>query len=306
MPRIRGKAVPVLFVAFLLLAAGGSPALGSANVVATTTLVADTVSRVGGDMIELTVLLPVEADPHAFEPTPQDRVAIARADAVILSGAGLEAGLASILETATGAVIDLSIAIALRTFDEAGHEDEHEHEGVDPHVWFDPMNVAAWADTAAEALAAIDPANAAAYRENANAYRLELESLDLWIVEQVERIPAENRRLVTDHDVFGYFAARYGFEQVGAIFPGFSTVAEPSARELAALQDTILDLDVPALFIGSVFPAALAEQIAADTGTRLVTLYTGALSGPDGPAATYVEMMRFNVEAILGGLTSDG
>ena len=313
MPRIPGRAMSI--VVLLLLLAGTVPsALGAVRVVATTTIVGDVVSRIGDDAIDLVILLPVDADPHAFEPTPQDRVAIARADVLVLNGAGLEAGLESILETATGVIVDLSEGIALRTLDEDRdehdgenqEEHDHEHGESDPHTWFDPMNVAVWTDTLAEALAAIDPENAAAFRENAQAYRLELETLDRWIAEQVETVPVENRRLVTDHTVFGYFANRYGFEQVGAIFPGFSTVAEPSAQELAALQDTIRLLDIPAVFVGSVFPPGLAEQITADTGTRLVTLYTGSLSGPEGPAATYLEMMRFDVEAIVGGLTSDG
>lgn len=310
MSRIPGSAISIIVLLLFLGIGSGLTALGATRVVATTTIVGDVVSQVGGDAIDLVILLPVDADPHAFEPTPQDRVAIARADVLVLNGAGLEAGLDSILQTATGVVVDLSEGIVLRALDEnhEEHDEEHDegHREIDPHTWFDPMNVALWTDTLAEAFATIDPTNAASFRENAAAYRRKLETLDHWITEQVEAVPMENRRLVTDHTVFGYFADRYGFEQVGAIFPGFSTVAEPSARELAELQDTIRLLSIPAVFIGSIVPPGLAEQIAADTGTRLITLYTGALSGPEGPAETYLEMMRFDVEAIVGGLTSDG
>ena len=310
MSRIPGSAISIIVLLLFLGIGSGLTALGATRVVATTTIVGDVVSQVGGDAIDLVILLPVDADPHAFEPTPQDRVAIARADVLVLNGAGLEAGLDSILQTATGVVVDLSEGIVLRALDEnhEEHDEEHDegHREIDPHTWFDPMNVALWTDTLAEAFATIDPTNAASFRENAAAYRRKLETLDHWIAEQVEAVPMENRRLVTDHTVFGYFADRYGFEQVGAIFPGFSTVAEPSARELAELQDTIRLLSIPAVFIGSIVPPGLAEQIAADTGTRLITLYTGALSGPEGPAETYLEMMRFDVEAIVGGLTSDG
>ena len=310
MSRIPGSAISIIVLLLFLGIGSGLTALGATRVVATTTIVGDVVSQVGGDAIDLVILLPVDADPHAFEPTPQDRVAIARADVLVLNGAGLEAGLDSILQTATGVVVDLSEGIVLRALDEnhEEHDEEHDegHREIDPHTWFDPMNVALWTDTLAEAFATIDPTNAASFRENAAAYRRKLETLDHWITEQVEAVPMENRRLVTDHTVFGYFADRYGFEQVGAIFPGFSTVAEPSARELAELQDTIRLLSIPAVFIGSIVPPGLAEQIAADTGTRLITLYTGALSGPEGPAETYLEMMRFDVEAIVGGLASDG
>lgn len=306
MPHIRGKALPAYLIVLLLGLAVVGPAYGAVEIVATTTIVADVVSRIGGDAVEVTVLLPAGADPHAFEPTPQDRVAMARAEVLVLNGAGLEGNLAAILETATGVIVDLSEAIALRTLDEDHEEHDHENGQADPHTWFDPMNVASWADALAEGLTSIDPESEVVFRENADAYRLELEALDRWIVEQVAQIPIEDRRLVTDHAVFGYFAVRYGFEQVGTLLPGFSTVAEPSARELAALQDAILQLDIPVLFIGSSIPTALAKQLAADTGTRLISLYTGALSELEGPAATYLEMMRFNVEAIVGGLTSGG
>lgn len=306
MLRIPGRALSTAVVLLLLWVGIAPSVLAAVQVVATTTIVADVVSRVGGDAIDLTILLPVNADPHAFEPTPQDRVTIARADVLVLNGAELEAALDSILETAAGVIVDLSEGVALRTLDGDHEEHDDEHGQVDPHTWFDPMNVVAWTDTLVEALASVDPSNAGTFQENAQVYRHELEALDRWIAEQVETIPIANRRLVTDHTVFGYFADRYGFEQVGAIFPGFSTVAEPSAQELATLQDTIRLLDIPAVFVGSVFPPGLAEQIAADTGTRLITLYTGALSELEGPAATYLEMMRFDVEAIVGGLTSDG
>ena len=166
----------------------------------------------------------------------------------------------------------------------------------------DPGNVMQWAGNIAEALAAQDPANADDYMARAAAYQAELAALDEWIVAQVNTIPEGQRQLVTDHDALGYFAARYGFEVVGAVIPGTSTVSEASAAEIAELEAAIADLGVAAIFVGTTVSDDLAARVAADTGVELVALYTGALSGPDGPAGSYLEMMRFNVAAIVAAL----
>ena len=134
------------------------------------------------------------------------------------------------------------------------------------------------------------------------AYRQELIDLDQWILEQVAQIPEANRELVTDHQLFIYFANRYGFEQIGAIVPGYSTLSEPSAQELAQLEDAIRELGVRAIFVGNTVNPALAQRVANDTGTKLVFLYTGSLTEATGPAPTYLDYMRFNVQAIVEAL----
>ncbi|MGB9594003.1 MAG: metal ABC transporter substrate-binding protein, partial [Anaerolineae bacterium] len=182
------------------------------------------------------------------------------------------------------------------------HEGEAEHEGGDPHTWFDPNNVRVWARNIRDTLSALDPANAAVYQANAQSYIARLEELDAWIRQQVAQVPPDNRKLVTDHTAFTYFAARYGFEQVGAIFPGYSTLASPSARELAALEDAIRAQGVKAVFTGKTVNPALAERVAQDTGVRLVFLYTGSLGGAGSPASTYLDMMRYNVSVIVDAL----
>ena len=126
--------------------------------------------------------------------------------------------------------------------------------------------------------------------------------MDTWIEEQVSLIPIEARKLVTDHAVLGYFAVRYGFEQIGTLLPGFSTLADPSAAELARLEETILHHDVPAIFVRTTVNPRLAEQVARDTGTRVVTLYTGSLSEPENPADTYISLMTYDVTAIVEAL----
>ena len=265
------------------------------RVVATTTLVGDVVSNVGGDQIALTVLMPVGADPHSFEPTPTDVMAVSRAHVVFANGLGLEEFLDELIENAGGdrPVVPVSLGIEVRTL---------EGKGVDPHVWFSPVNVVVWTENIQRALAALDPAHREGYETNARRYIRELEALDEWIEAQVANIPPDRRKMVTDHRAFGYFADRYGLEMVGAVVKSFSTVAEPSAQELAALEETIRQYDVPAIFVGINVNQALVQRVAEDTGIRLVPLYTGSLGPPGSGAETYLDLMRFNVNAIADGL----
>jgi ABC-type Zn uptake system ZnuABC Zn-binding protein ZnuA len=296
-----------LAIALLVLLVALPMAAGTVRVVSTTTIVGDVVARIGGEQIDQTVLLAVNADPHVFEPTPQDLVAVAGADIVFINGVGLEADLVPLLENAAGPVISLSERIAVRTLEPRAGEGAAQGclERGDPHVWFDPTNVMIWADVVAEALAAVDPDHASHFRARAQTYRTDLANLDLWIWQQVERIPHDRRTLVADHAALGYFATRYGFKQIGAIVPGFSTLAEPLPRELAELEKSIGEFDVPAIFVGTTVNPSLARQVAVDTDTRLVPLYVGSLSAPGGPANSYINLMRYDVTAIVEGLATE-
>jgi ABC-type Zn uptake system ZnuABC Zn-binding protein ZnuA len=280
------------------------------RVVATTSVVADVVHNVGGDRIELKVLMPRGADPHSFEPTPQDVAAVVDAHVVFANGVGLEAFLDPLIESAgaEGKVAPVSVGVELLSLDEEheheGGESEEEHERgeYDPHVWFDPKNVQVWVSNIAQVLQALDPDHADLYAENAAAYEAELLALHDWILEQVDQLPAARRQLVTDHTSLAYFAQRYGFDQIGAVFPGLSTLSEPSAQELAALQERIQEHRVKAIFVGTTVNPNLAQQVAHDTGVQIAFLYTGSLSAAGGPADTYLAMMRYNVTAIVEGL----
>ena len=278
------------------------------KVVATTSIVADVVRDIGGGSIDLTMLMPLGADPHTFEPTPQDAAAVADAHVVFVNGVGLEKFLEPLLESAgeNVTVVPVSYDVELLQL-EGEHEEEREGDldhrsGADPHTWFDPNNVMVWAHNVEHTLSALDPGNAQAYETNAEAYEAELETLDAWIREQIAQVPDTNRILVTDHALFGYFAHRYGFEQIGAVFPGYSTLAEPSAQELATLEDTIREFNVRAIFVGSTINPDLAQRVADDTNTQLVFLYTGSLSEPGGPAGDYLSFMRYNVSVIVKAL----
>ena len=302
------------------------------HILATTNIVFDVVSNIGQDEIELIRLLPIGADPHSYEPTPQDLRSVSDAHAVFANGLGLEEFLVEMLQSAGGDVplISASSGVTARAFhsgrfhnqqpgaeeavkeDEsvrhkvdslAGEKDEHHHlNSADPHVWMDPNNVIIWTRNIERILSDLDPANAEAYAANAQAYRAQLNELDAWVREQLSQIPDANRELVTDHSSLGYFADAYGFRQVGAVIESFSTVAEPSAQELAALEDAIQQYDVPAIFVGITVNPKLAEQIARDTGIKILSIYTGSLGQPGSEADTYIGFIQSNVKTIVAGL----
>lgn len=279
---------------------------GKLHVVATTTIVADVVREIGGEHITLTTLLPYGADPHSYEPVPQDIFRVAEADIIFVNGAGLEAFLENMIESAEAGekVVELSQGIALRSFDDDHEELEPGYHtgGGDPHTWTDPHNVVVWVDHIEQTLSASDPAHAQTFQANADKYKGELTQLDAWIQDQVARTPVEARKLVTDHMTFGYFSDRYGFEQIAAIIPGFSTLAEPSANQLAQIEGQIRTLQIKAIFVGYSTNPELARRIAEDTGAELVFLYTGSLSKPGGEADTYLQYMRYNTNAIVNAL----
>lgn len=287
------------YLAFSLLAACSAPTTGASGkleVVASTQILGDVVSVIGGDNIQLTVLIPPDSDPHAFEPAPQDAATLASADLVFVNGLNLEEALKPMLETEGLNLVIASDGIA--TIEFVGEE----FEGADPHVWMNPLNVKVWADNIAAALAVADPAHAETFHANADAYKAELDALDAWAIEQLSLILADARVLVTDHESFGYFAVHYGFEIVGALIPSISTVSEPSAGELAQLEDAISQYGVNAIFIGTSMNPSLADRVAADTGVQVVDLYTESLSEKNGPVPTYLDLLRFDVAAIVAAL----
>ena len=270
------------------------------RVVATTTIVGDVVAQVGGEAIELTVLLRPGVDPHTYRPRPTDLAAITEAHVVFINGLGLEAFLEETLRSVGGdrPVISVSEGITPRRHPQRPDQP-------DPHVWFDVRNVMIWVDNIEATLSALDPAHADTYAANAAAYRQQLEALDAWILQRVATVPEENRKLVTNHPAFGYFADRYGFEQVGAVYP-VSPSAEPSAQDIARLEEAIRQYGVPAVFTENTVNPALAEQVARDTGGVVVPLYTGSLGGPGSGVEDYIALMEYNVEAIVDALGGNG
>lgn len=180
----------------------------------------------------------------------------------------------------------------------------HHHDEGDPHFWLDPTKVVTYVANIRDSLISVDPDGAEVYRANAERYIAQLNELDRFIVEEVAKIPEADRKLVTNHESFGYFADRYGFRIIGTIVPGVSTGAAPSAQQLARLTERVREAGVKVIFLETGANPQLAEQLARETGIRVVSdLYTHSLSDADGSAPTYIDMMRYNVKQIVEALT---
>ena len=283
--------------------------------IATFSILGDIVARVGGDRVDVSVLIPSGADAHVFEPTPEDAGKLEDAAVVFENGLGFEPWLDELYEASASnaARIVVTEGITPRSFgdgetehDEEEHEEDEEHGEFDPHVWHDVQNVITEVEAIRVALGAADPANAGVYDANAAAYTAELQELDASIVSQVATLPEDRRRLVTSHDTFGYFAARYGFEIVGTALGSISTEGgDPSAQDINELIEAIQDAEVPAIFAENVSNPALMETIAEEAGVTLApALYTDALGEPGSPGETYLGMIRYNVDTIVGSLSA--
>lgn len=287
-------------------ASTGQAGNASVDIVTSTSIIGDVVHNVAGDAATITVLMPAGTDPHTYEATPQDTAAMSDADVVFINGLGLEASLQPMLDAIRGETRIVALSEEIEPLagpaPPAGAGEEHDGSATDPHVWFDPNNVVLWTDVIEQTLTDLDPEHSQTYEANADAYRTELEELDSWIREEIAQIPPDRRNLVTDHTVFTYFADEYGFRQVGAVVPGASTMAEPSAQEMAALQNTIEEYQVPAIFVSETVNPQLAEQVASDTGVEIRRVYTGSLSSSDGPASSYIDYMRYDVSTIVDAL----
>jgi len=302
---------------FLLAACGGaqtgSAESGSIKVLASTTFLADIAQNVAGDRAVVESLLPVGADPHAYQEAPTDVAKIAESNVLILNGVEYEHFIEPLLENAGGErlVIEATAGLTPHEMEEHAHEGEeeqaaeggeHAHEAGDPHMWLDPNLVITYVENIRDGLIKADPEGAETYKANADAYIAQLQKLDAFIKEQVESIPAERRLLVTNHEALGYFAEHYGFEVVDTIIPSLSTEASASAQEVAAAIEAIKASDAPSIFLGEVENADLANQIASETGVKVVdSLYLETLTDGE-PAATYIEMMKYNVTQIVEGL----
>lgn len=263
-------------------------------IVVTTNILGDVVGELVGDEAEVLTLMPPNADPHSFEISAQEAARIEDASLVVASGLGLEEGLQQHLDgrplVSAGDLVD-PIDYAEGT--------------LDPHFWTDPQRMSAAAAGIADALREALPASAEVIAANAARYQGELEALDAELAAQFATIPTERRALVTNHHVFGYLAERYGFRVVGAIVPGGSTLAAPSAADLDELATAIRSAGVPAIFADSSQPDRLAQVLAEEAGldVAVVPLFTESLSEPGGGAETYLRMMRANATSITTALT---
>jgi ABC-type Zn uptake system ZnuABC Zn-binding protein ZnuA len=280
----------VVFAIALSSCSGGS----APDILTTTTVLADVTRNVVGDQFTVESLLPAGSDPHSYQPVPQDAAKIKGSKVLVIHGADYEEFLQPLLENAGGKEHLIDASTGLRLLSDEG--------GTDPHLWLDPNNVIAYTDNIREGLKHFDPDGAEIYDANASAYIDQLTELDAWINGQVAQIEPQRRVLVTNHEAFGYFAERYGFTVVGAIIPSFSSDAAPSAQQMAELIEQIKLYEAPAIFLDASDNPDLAQQIAAETGVRVVTdLHLESLTD-GGPAGTYINLMRDNVTKIVQAL----
>ena len=280
------------------------------RVVATFSILGDLVQNVGGDRIELRTLVGPDGDSHTFEPATGDGSALFEASLIFENGLELEPWLDDLYASSGSEALRVVVTQDVEPRLAAGGESRgaNNQEPFDPHVWHDVAQVMRMVEAIRDALATADPANRDAYRSNADAYLARLQELDRWIFDQTESLPEDRRKLVTSHDTFSYFAARYNFEIVGTALGAASTeAADPSAAEIAALVDEIKAAGVPAIFAENVNNPRLMEQIAREAGVALgPTLYTDALSQTGTAGDTYVGLIRHNVTVIVAALRADG
>jgi len=304
----RGAVAGGVAAAALLVLAGcggntSTPGPGQIEVVATTTQIGDFVREVGGKAVAVDQILQPNTDPHEYEPRPSDVEGAAEAKLVFANGDGLDEWIEKVVSDSgsEARVVAVGNAVPDRL---SGESSGAEASLYDPHWWHDPRNAEAAVGEIARSLAAIDPAHRREFDRNASRYLAKLRALDAGIARCMKSVPAGERKLVTDHDAFGYFAHRYGIDVVGAVIPSQTTQAQPSARDLGALVELIDREHVKAIFPESSLSPKVAEAIARQTGASAgYTLYGDTLgpSGSDG--ATYLTMEEANANAMVRGFT---
>jgi zinc/manganese transport system substrate-binding protein len=295
-------------VALALLGAGCGGGSSSSNdgqldVVATTTQIGDWVHEVGGDAVSLHQILQPNTDPHEYEPRPSDVEATAGAKLVFVNGDNLDKWMGQVVSDSgsDAKIVDLGATVPERL---PGETSGAEASKYDPHWWHDPRNAEFAVREIEHRLALADPSHKAEFVRNAGAYLAKLLFLDGEIARCMDSVPASRRKLVTDHDAFGYFAHRYGIDVVGAVIPSQTTQAQPSAKDLSELIGLIEREGVEAVFPESSLSSKVAEAIARQTGASAdYTLYGDTLGPADSTGATYLSMEEANADSMVRGFT---
>jgi ABC-type Zn uptake system ZnuABC Zn-binding protein ZnuA len=290
--------------------ASASPEAGAVQVIATTTVLADLVANVGGTKVVVESLVPKGGEVHTFDPTPSDLTRVAEADLVVMNGLGLDEWLAQMVADSgtTAPLVELGEELPDVTYIEGGEEhaagpetspDPHGHGAVNPHLWLNVEYASKYVGRIVEALAAADPEDAAVYLANGSAYQARLAALDGWVKDQIATVPEANRKLVSFHEAFPYYAAAYGLEIVGTIVsaPG----QDPSAGEIATLVEAIKASGAKAVFTEAQFSPDLAQAVASEAGVPVVSdLYNDSLG--DAPVDSYEGLIRWDTEKTVEAL----
>lgn len=307
-----------LLVASLLSLIVAVPALAQPQklrVIASFSILGDIVAQVGGEQVEVTTLVPAMGDAHVFQPTPSHARAVAGADVLVINGLNFEPWLDRLVTASgfKGRHIVAAEGIKPREMGGHGHahhnhgpgDDDHDYHGVeDPHVWHDLQRMQTYIANIAQGLAAADPAHAEGYRTRGAAYAAELKALDTWAAAEIGKLPRAHRKVITQHDAFGYLAARYKIDFMAA--QGVNTKAEASAEAVGRLTRQIKREKVQALFFENIANPRLIEQIGREAKVKVGgRLYSDALSPPGGEADSFVKMYRLNITRLIEAMKRD-
>lgn len=288
----------LLALAASMLMSGSLQAADKLPVTTSFSILEDLVRVVGADRVTVTSLVGPDEDAHVFEPRPADAKSLLKSRLLLLNGLGFEPWAQKLAHSANykGETLIASKSVKARSM-----ADDKGHTEVDPHAWQNPENVVLYVRDIAATLSKLDPAGAATFQNNSEAYIKELHALDEWAKTQFASIATDKRKVITSHDAFAYFAAHY---QIKFMAPqGLSTDAEPSAKTIALLIRQIKREKIKALFLENMSNPKLLAQLGKDTGaTTGSRLYADALSGTDQPGATYLKMMHHNVTQLVSGM----
>jgi zinc/manganese transport system substrate-binding protein len=288
-------ALAALFFASAALAAEPLP------VTASFSILGDLVRVVGGERVAVTSLVGPDEDAHVFEPKPTDAKTILQSKLLVTNGLGFEPWAQRLAKSAGFKGMTVVAGTGVKPRAMAGEKGSHGHASVDPHAWQDPTNTILYVRNISAALSQLDPAGAASFKANTDAYVKQLEDLDAWAKAQIAQLPKDKRKVITSHDAFGYFAAHYGLVFLAP--QGVSTDAEPSARDVAALIRQIKREKIKAVFFENMSSAKLLAQLSKDAGVTMgAELYADALAKPGEPGATYLGMMRHNIGQLTAGM----
>jgi len=298
----------IVFAPLARAADGASPAPGTKlKVVATISIIGDWVENVGGADVDLTTLVGPDGDPHEYEPVPADSITLSQANLVFENGLGLETWLDKLYDGSDSKATRVAVTKGIdvrRVSETEGESPNGKNDDRDPHAWQSVKNAEQIVANIRDALVAADPANAADYTARGDAYIKKLGDLDQWTLAQIQSLPPQRRKLVTSHDAFGYFGQRYGMDISRSALESVTTEAsDPSAQQLAQVEDDIKASGVPVIFLENIQNPKLINQIASDTGVTVgPPLYSDALGQPGTPGDTYLNMIHYNVQTLVKAL----
>ena len=321
--------VQLMAIALLAMMLGPVRAESRLDVVATFSILGDMVQQVGGDRVKVTSLVGPDGDTHVYRPTPKAAKAIAQTKVLFVNGLEFEGWIERLVESSgfKGRMVTATVGIEALKMEEEGHDDDHDKHGkkdhhddhdkhgkkdghehhnhgeYDPHAWHSLANARIYVRNIVDGLAAADPQGAKAYRANAERYIKEIKSLESEMEKAMKSVSADGRKVVTPHDAFGYLGSTYGIKFLAPV--GISTEAEASAGDVAKLIRQIKKEKISAIFVENITDRRLLDQIVRETGARIGgTLYSDALSKPNGPAGTYLDLMRHNIRTLVKALGS--